>query len=90
MMLIVRTTLTLDPDLEARLRRLAAERGASFKSTVNATLRAGLEAELGTRRPYREVTRSLGTRPGVDLTKALALASAIEDDETLRELDARR
>jgi hypothetical protein len=86
----VRTTITLDPDLAARLRRLSAERGTSFKSTVNAAIRAGLEAEQRGGRPYREVTRSLGTQPGIDLTKALALASAIEDEETIRELEARR
>jgi hypothetical protein len=86
----MRTTITLDPDLVARLRRLAAERGISFKSAVNDTLRAGLEAEHRSGRPYREVTRSLGTQPGIDLTKAVALASAIEDEETLRELEARR
>jgi hypothetical protein len=86
----VRTTITLDPDLAARLRRLSVERGTSFKSTVNATIRAGLEAEHRGGRRYREVTRSLGTQPGIDLTKALALASAIEDDETVRELEARR
>jgi hypothetical protein len=86
----IRTTVSLNPDLAARLRRLAAERGASFTSTVNATIRAGLEAEHRGGRPYREVTRSLGSQPGIDLTKALALASAIEDDETLRKLEAHR
>ncbi len=86
----MRTTITLEPDIAARLRRLAAERGTSFKSTVNATLRAGLEAERGAARPYREETRSLGAQPGVDLTKALAMASAIEDEETVRELEARK
>jgi hypothetical protein len=86
----MRTTITLEPDIAARLRRLATERGTSFKSTVNATLRAGLEAERGSGRPYREVTRPLGAQPGVDLTKALALASAYEDDEILRELEARK
>jgi hypothetical protein len=89
MMRDMRTTLTLEPDFEARLRRLATERGMSFKSTVNATLRAGLEAEHRPQRPYREVTRRLGAQPGVDLAKALALASAIEDDETVRELESR-
>jgi hypothetical protein len=86
----MRTTITLEPDIAARLRRLATERGTSFKSTVNATLRAGLEAERGSGRPNREVTRPLGAQPGVDLTKALALASAYEDDEILRELEARK
>ena len=84
------TTITLEPDIDARFRRIATERGTSFKSTVNATLRAGLEAERRSGRPYREVTRRLGAQPGVDLAKALAVASALEDDETLRELEARK
>jgi hypothetical protein len=85
----MRTTITLDADLEARLRRLATERGTSFKATVNETLRAGLDGELRPTRPYREITRSLGALPGVDLAKALAVATAMEDEETLRELEAR-
>ena len=86
----MRTTITLDPDIAARLRRLAAERGNSFKSTVNATLRAGLDSEHREGRPYREVTRSLGAQPGVDLTKARTLADSYEDEETVRELEARK
>jgi hypothetical protein len=86
----MRTTITLEPDLAARLRRLAAERGTSFKAALNDTIRAGLEGGSRPGRPYREVTRSLGTQPGVDLTKALALASTLEDEEALRELEARR
>jgi hypothetical protein len=40
----MRTTLTLDDDLAVRLERMQAERGATFKDTVNETLRAGIEA----------------------------------------------
>jgi hypothetical protein len=86
----MRTTITLEPDVAARLRRLASERGASFKSTVNATLRAGLEADRGQRSRYQEQTRELGVRPGVDLTKALRLASELEDEETIHELELRK
>ena len=50
----MRTTVTLDPDVAARLRRLARERGASFKATINETLRAGLEAGRGSRQSRYE------------------------------------
>jgi pheromone shutdown protein TraB len=86
----MRTTVTLDPDIAARLKKLAAERGTSFKATINATLRAGLDAGDMVTKPYREVTRSLGVRPGTDLSKALRLASELEDEETVRELELRK
>jgi hypothetical protein len=87
----MRTTITLDPDLAARLRRLSAERGTSFKATVNATLRAGLDASARSRRQgYVEQTRPLGVRPGVDLTKALRLAAELEDEEIIRKLELRK
>lgn len=86
----MRTTVTLDPDVAARLQRIARERGTSFTAAVNATLRAGLDAGPRVGRPYREVTRSLGVRPGVDLTKALALAAELEDEETRRKLELRK
>lgn len=87
---LMRTTLTLDPDIAAQLRRLAAERGASLTSTINATLRTGLEAGLAQGRPYRETTRDLGTHPGVDLDKALRLAADLEDETIARELELRK
>jgi hypothetical protein len=34
--------------------------------------------------------RNLGARPGINLTKALDLASDLEDAEILRKLDQRR
>jgi hypothetical protein len=86
----MRTTITLEPDIAARLHRLASERGASFKATVNATLRAGLDAGGTAAKPYREVTRSLGVLPGVDLTKALRIAAELEDEETVRKLELRK
>jgi hypothetical protein len=86
----MRTTVTLDPDVAARLRKLAAERGDSFKDTLNATLRAGLAAGRIAERRYEERTASLGILPGVDLTKALRLASELEDEATMRELELRK
>jgi len=50
----------------------------------------GLDAGNATAKPYRELTRSLGVQPGVDLTKALRLAAELEDEETVRKLELRR
>lgn len=86
----MRTTVTLDPDVAARLQRLATERGATFKATINATLRAGLDAGDPGSKPYREQVRRLGVQPGVDLTKALRLAGELEDEQTVRELELRK
>jgi pheromone shutdown protein TraB len=86
----VRTTITLEPDIAARLHRLASERGTSFKTTVNSTLRAGLDAGNAAAKPYREMTRSLGVQPGVDLTKALRIAAELEDEETVRKIELRK
>ena len=38
----MRTTLTLDPDVAAQLKRAMRSRGDTLKDTVNAALRAGL------------------------------------------------
>lgn len=87
----MRTTITLDPDLDAKLRTLARERGVSFKEALNQALRRGL-ANSGREpeRPYRLKTRRLGLRPGVDLDHALRLAGELEDAETIRKLELRK
>jgi hypothetical protein len=91
MMFSMRTTLTLDPDLDARLRALARERGISFKEALNTALRRGLSSEAaGSRRPYRLASRPLGLRPGIDLEHALRLAGELEDAETIRKLELRK
>ena len=85
----MRTTVTLEPDVDARLRQLARERNISFKEALNGTLRAGLAAK-GSPRPFRQRTHRLGLRRGVDLTKALQLAAELEDEETIRKLELRK
>lgn len=86
----MRTTVTLDPDLAATLRRIAQERGISFKEALNTALRAGLGQQAGAARPYRVRARRLGLRPGVDLDRALRLAGALEDEEIVRKLELRK
>lgn len=85
----MRTTVTIDPDLAAKLRRIARERGISFKEALNTALRAGTGVP-GAARPYRVPARRLGLRPGLDLDKALHLSTALEDEETIRKLELRK
>ena len=82
--------MTIDPDLAAKLRRIARERGISFKDALNTILRAGIGAQGGAARPYRLRARSLKLRPGVDLDRALRLATTLEDEEIVRKLEVRK
>jgi hypothetical protein len=86
MMHTVRTTVTLDPDVEAKLRALMRERGVSFKVALNDAVRSGLGSPAPAAPPFRMKTAPLGVRPGIDLDKALTLAGELEDEETLRKL----
>jgi hypothetical protein len=85
----MRTTVTLDPDVEARLREVAREKGISFKEALNNAVRAGLMATRE-RREYRTPSRSLGLRQGINLDKALRAAAEFEDAEIGHELERGR
>lgn len=78
----MRTTVTLDPDVEALVKRTMRERGSSFKEAVNDAIRAAL-AHPGSRAHYCTPTADLG-RATVNLDRALVLASELEDEELLR------
>lgn len=59
----MRTTLTLDDDVAARIDELRRRRSGSFKALVNEALRQGLaalDAPKPTREPYVTPTASLG------------------------------
>jgi hypothetical protein len=86
MMLDMRTTVTLDPDVAVKLKQIAHERDISFKEALNSSVRRGLEGSEKKPRPYRQITRRMEARPGIDLDKALRLAGELEDAETMRKL----
>ena len=88
----MRTTLTIEDRIGKKLREVAHRSGKSFKQVVNETLEKGLTASSPTRKSaYREHPARLGeARAGYDLTKALSLASALEDEEILRKLEQRK
>lgn len=75
----MRTTLTLDPDVAARLRRLS--QGGRFKDVVNEALRRGLE-RLESREPrrhYRIKAVKVGPRR-TDLDNIAEVLAEIEGD----------
>lgn len=88
MMQPMRTTITLEPDVDAVVRRLMRERRLTFKEAVNEAIRAGAPGS-GRRRAFRTPVFDMGT-PTVPLEKALLLAGQLEDEELLRKLGARK
>jgi len=86
----MRTTVTLDPDVVEHVRSLARRRNISFKAALNAAIRGGIAAERGGVRRYQTPSRRMGLRPDVDLTHALRLADAMEDEEIIRKLALRK
>jgi len=88
----MRTTVTLDPDVEALLRRLMKERGLSFKAALNEAVRSGIAGVLRPqiRRHFRQKTYRMGFRPEFRWDKALVLADAMEDEELARRLQLRK
>ena len=81
----MRTTVTLDPDVERLIKDAMRESGLSFKQALNEALRRGL-APQG--RPQRFVQRSfrMGESREVRWDKALVVAEAMEDEELSRKL----
>jgi hypothetical protein len=77
----MRTTLTLDDDVAAKLRALARRSGLAFRQVVNETLRRGLaqRAAAPPRVRFEVTARDLGARrPGLRLDNVAALIEEIE------------
>jgi hypothetical protein len=77
----VRTTITLDEDVAAKLRALSRRSGRAFREVVNEVLRRGLArpTESRGRPPFRVVARDLGARhPGVSLDNIAELIDRVE------------
>jgi hypothetical protein len=83
----MRTTVTLDPDVERLLRDAMRERGISFKQALNQAARDGLvRARQPRAKRFVQKTYAMGVREGVNLDKALSLADAMEDEELIRKM----
>jgi hypothetical protein len=82
MMPKMRTTVTLDPDVESLLRKEVRRRGEPFKQVLNNAIRAGLRTMKRREEAFQPLTFAMG-KPRVDLTKAASLAAELEDDELI-------
>lgn len=83
----MRTTVTLDPDVAAKLKQTARERGISFKEALNSSVRRGFERGETKAKAYKlPPPQNLEVKPGVNLVKALQLAGEMEDVETIRKM----
>jgi hypothetical protein len=77
----MRTTLTIDEDVAAKLRELAHRRKLPFKEVVNAVLRRGLAAQAPravSPRRFRVNAFASPFRPGVDPVKLNQLNDELE------------
>jgi hypothetical protein len=77
----VRTTLTLDADIIAKLRSEARRSGRSFKEVVNTFLRLALNAPRSSKptQPFVIKARPLGVRPGLNYDNIGELLEQTED-----------
>jgi len=77
----MRTTITLDPDTEALLRREMARTHVNFKRAVNDAIRRGLSGALSA---ARDVVTALpfesDYQPGIDRLRLQQLADDLELD----------
>ena len=76
----MRTTLTLDEDVAAKLKAEARRNGKAFKEVVNGLLRDALNAKRvpSGKRPFRVEARPMGLRSGVDLDNIGQLLEQLE------------
>jgi hypothetical protein len=77
----MRTTLTLDDDVAAKLKSEARRAGRPFREIANETLRCGLASRDATapRQAFRITARDLGDlRPGLSLDDVAGLIEQAE------------
>jgi hypothetical protein len=77
----MRTTLTLDDDVAAKLKAESRRTGRPFRDIVNDTLRRGLASRrvIASRHPFTVAARDLGNlRPGLSLDNVAELIEQVE------------
>ncbi len=79
----MRTTLTLDPDVDAKLRAETRRSGKPFKQVVNDCLRVGLnfKKQKPPTKPFIVRARPMGLKPGYSYDNVWGLIEQIEDEE---------
>ena len=84
----MRTTLTIDPDVELLLQREMRRTDRSLKAVVNEALRIGLGFRSKPPRAarYQVEPHAFGFKPGVDVDRLNQLVDELEAEETARRL----
>ena len=90
---MMRSTITIDDDIAARIEERRRTDGQSLMQVVNQLLREGLRSSERPHeaRPYRTKTHGLRLRPGFDAVRLNQLADELETEERVaREVVLRR
>jgi hypothetical protein len=82
----MRTTVTLDPDVEQLLKATMHRRRKSFKQTLNEAIRRGLlpGTKSVTGESFKVKARPMGLRAGIDPTKLNQLADDMEIESYIK------
>jgi hypothetical protein len=82
----MRTTITLDPDVAAKLKAEVRRTGKKFREVVNSSLRRGLRAEEAavTKKPFRVKPIASGERPGFNFDNIGELLAQLDAFEAQR------
>lgn len=86
----MRTTINIRDDLMRILKQEADARGKSLTALVNNLLRQELMSSRSEAKPLRQRTANLGKPSGINLDKALLLASELESEYTLAKMELRK
>ncbi len=88
----MRTTVTLDADVAAKLKKLAHLNRRTFKATLDEVLRRGLAAQerAAAQSPFVVEPHAGGFRPGVDPARLNQLADQLEAEDFVRKAGASR
>ena len=88
----MRTTVTLDPDVERLVRDTVRKSGRTFKEVLNRAVREGLAPHSNPRgnKPFRIKARRMGLRPGIDPAALNRLVDELEVESFVDRQDSRR
>lgn len=84
----MKTTLTIEPDVERLLQHAIRRTGKSMKAVVNDALRLGLRARTKSPgvRQFKVEPHAFGFKAGVDVDRLNQFADELETEETARRM----
>jgi len=83
----MRTTLNINDDLMAQLKKRADINKKSLTALINELLRNSLFPKAKHEAPFHQKTFPLGTHPGIKLHKALDIAAEMESEYSINKME---